>query len=428
MLNGARFSAIREHPWLTAAIVTGLLIRILYDVVSVESGEFINWTAAAISATTEPRLPLPHLGIYITGSYMFSLAYRFWLALPVEHPPLLGGIYFSADSIRDLPVFRPSFANYIFVLSMKSPIVLFDVLILLLIVRVVGSKTGSSRTALLAAVAWAWNPLVTLLENYNGIDLAAAFFILLPAYLFERKRTSSVSIAVAIGTLLRLVPLLLLPVYALVHVRKQNWSELAKLLLPGSLLLGGALWVYTSTYGFGLEGIIGQRPGLLVYETLAFMGPVLKPRLGIAWNGFIAMNFVSYFVLAWLTSSGHGQFGDQISSVLLAFFATSWFHFAFFLWILPFLTIENLGLNRRLVLYLLLTAAGLLWTVFQASTAVFSYGTSIFFIPVSPDLYPISRTLATLQFTKGLEILRDLLTGALLAQLAVIVRRNLPAA
>lgn len=185
--------------------------------------------------------------------------------------------------------------------------------------------------------------------------------------------------------------------------------------------------IYGTIYGLGAFGaIMGQRQGLLVYEALAFMGPALKPRLGVAWNGFMAFNLLLYFLLLPLTSNGKsGGFGDQITSVLLAFFATSWFHFAFFLWLLPFLTIDNLGLNRRIVLYLLQTAAGLMWTIFQASTAVFSFGTSILFVPVTPDLIPISRALSGLQFHQGLEYLRAVLSGALLVQLALIVRRNL---
>ncbi len=417
---GWKLQTLRSHPFLLLTITAGLLTRIVYDVFSVQSGELTNWIFTARAAST---VPLYNPGIYTAGAYMFSVAYRLWLAIPVEHPDL-GSVY---SSTWPAPVFQPTLANYIFVFSMKIPIIFFDLLTVLLIVRVVALKSGFPKP-LFAAAAWAWNPLVTLLENYSGIDTAAAFFLLLTAYLFERKRSVSASIALALGTLLRLAPAAFLPGFALSYVRGREWRELLKLLIPGSLLVGTMLIFYATNYGFGIfETIIRQRPGVLVYETLAFMGPALKPRQGIEWNGFLAFNLVLYFLLVALTSFRRPLmgFGDQISSVLLAFFATSWFHFAFLLCVLPFVTIDNLGLNRRILLYILLSAAGLLWTIFQASTAVFSFGTSILFIPVTPDLYPLSQTLATLQFYKGLEFIRSFLSGVLLVQLALIVSRNL---
>ncbi len=416
-----RLDPLRENRFLTLAIVLGLGARIAYNALSVLSTELTNWIFAGRIASTERLYP----GIYTAGAYMFSLAYRLWLALPLEHLPL-ESIY---PTTQPVPVFQPSLASYFFVFSMKSPIMIFDILILVLIIDVVISRTGSSRTALLAAAAWAWNPLVTLLENYNGIDVSAAFFLLLSAYLFERKKSVFVSFALTVGALLRIAPALFFPAFALVHLRKREWRELLKIIAPGSLLIAVVLGIYAATYGGGiLETIIGQRPGLFVYEALAFLGPALKPRLGVAWNGFIAFNVLLYFLLLSLMNTRRSSpgFGDGISSVLLAFFATSWFHFAFFLWVLPFLTIDNLGINRRVALYVVLTAAGLLWTIFQASTAVFTFGSSILFIPVSQDLLPLSRQLGTLQFYKGLEYLRAFLSGVLVAQLALIVARNIP--
>ncbi len=419
----------RRYPLLIIAVIIGFLVRLWYDAVSVLSGEFINWVSTAtvwVRSFSGGDYPW-YLGIYTGGAYMFTLAYRLWLVLPVEHPSF-ESVYIWPAGPGHPPVFQPSLASYIFVLSMKLPTVMFDALVLLLIAHVVSSKTNSIKTALIAAATWAWNPLVTLLENYNGIDAAPAFFLLLAAYLFERRRTTFLSVALAIGTLLRLAPVMFLPTYALEQLRKRQWLGLVKLFAPGAFLIAIPVIVYTKTYGLGiLEEIIRQRPGLLVYEALAFMGPALKPRLGVAWNGFIAFNLLQYFLLVALMSSRRESsgFGDEISSVLLAFFATSGFHYAFFLWLLPFLTIDNIGLNRRFVLYCFLTLGGLLWTTLQASTAVFSFGTSILFIPVSSELQPLSRTLATLQFYKGLEFIRAFLSGVLLAQLALIVSRNL---
>ncbi len=415
--------ALGQHPLLTIVVVVGVLLRVLYGVASVQSGEFINWIAGAVERGPEAATRLPYPSIYAASGYIFTLAYGFWSVLPIEHPPF-ADVYLSAGR----PIFQPSFANYLFVFFMKTPIMLLDIFILILIASIVAHGTRSSRSGMVAAAAWAWNPLVTLLENYNGADVSTAFFLLLAAYFFKHRKTPWASIALTVGGFLRLAPLLFFPLFALAHARRREWRELLKVLLPGSLLLAAALLIYATTYTLGIEQLLKGRPGVLVYEALAFMGPILQPRVGISWNGFIPLNLVLYFLLAWLTSSRKESagFGDPISSVLLAFFATSWFHFSFMLWALPFLTIYNFGLSRHRVLYALLTAGGMLWTVFQASTAVFSFGSSILFVPVSQDLLPLSRQLATLQFYKGLEYLRAFLSGVLLAQLALIVVRNIP--
>ncbi len=422
--NLIKLHTLRSHPIITAIIFLGILTRIAYDAVSVQSPEFISWMS---NATADNILLSP--GIYTAGAYMFSLAYRLWLALPADHPSLTE-VYVTPQGAPEIPpVFQPSLSNYIFVFTMKTPIILFDIFILALIFRIVASKTNNSRTGMLAVAAWAWNPLVTLLENYNGIDITAGFFLLLAAFLFERKKTALASITLTLGAFLRSSPALFLPAFALSIVKKREWRALVALLVPSAFIVGGALALYAYYFGFGiLEAIVRQRPGILSYELLAFMGPVLTPRLGLAWNGFLAFNLISYFLLINLTSSriGSAGFGDQITSVLLAFFASSWFHFAFLLWVLPILTIDNLGLNRRTSLYVLVTVSGLLWTIFQASTIIFSFGKAILFIPATPGLLQLSAVLSTLQFYKGLEYLRALLSGSLLAQLALIVLRNIP--
>ncbi len=414
--------ALGRYPLFTILVILGIIVRVLFDTVSAQSGEFINWVAGAVERGPDAAAKLPNPSIYAAAGYMFTLAYGLWSILPLEHPSF-AEVYLSAGR----PVFQPGFANYAFVFFMKTPIILFDIFILILIASIVAHGTRSSRSGVVAAAAWAWNPLVTLLENYNGADISAAFFLLLATYFFERRKSLWASIALTVGGLLRLAPLLFFPLFALAHARRRNWRELLKVLLPGSLLLVAALLIYAATNPFGIQQLFRGRPGILVYEALAFMGPVVNPRLGIAWNGFIALNLVLYFLLAWLTTSRKESagFGDPISSVLLAFFATSWFHFSFMLWALPFLTIDNFGLSRHRVLYALLTAGGLLWTMFQASTAVFSFGSSIVFVPVPPDLLPLSRQLASLQFYKGLEYLRAFLSGVLLAQLALIVARDI---
>ncbi len=419
---------LRRHPLIATFLLLGLALRIAYDIVSTQSPEFINWMSegAGTASLSGPLYP----SIYTAGAYMFSLAYKLWSALPVDHPPF-ESIYLppSVGVGERPPTFQPSAVNYVFVLTMKTPMIFSDLLIMAVIARVIAAKTQSSRAALIAATIWAWNPLVTILENYNGIDTVTAALLLFSVDLFERKKTVLTSITLTVGTLLRLAPALFLPAFALHYARRREWLRIAQLLIPSVLIIGGTLAVYASSYGYEIvEALFRQRPGIFSYEVLAFFGPILKPRLGGVWNGFLSVNLIAYFLLIGVTSLPRlsASFGDQVSSVLLAFFAFSWFHFAFLLWVLPFVTIYNLGNDRRLGLYILLTIAGLLWTIFQASTAVFSLGTSILFVPVSDDLYPISRALMTLQFYKGLEYLRAFFSGVLLAQLALVIGRNLP--
>ncbi|MFH0792689.1 MAG: glycosyltransferase 87 family protein, partial [bacterium] len=163
-------------------------------------------------------------------------------SLPPDSPRLepLRDDYWAHVNNKDLPAIYPPAAQIIFriignisynLYSLKLLFILLDVGTVLLLWRLLQLR-GRSR---LWAYVYAWNPLVVFETAGNGhFDGVMIFFLVLSLLWIEQGRWALSALALALGALIKMVPLALLPYYFWKNPRRSHWL----LLVPVVIALG----------------------------------------------------------------------------------------------------------------------------------------------------------------------------------------------
>ena len=138
--------------------------------------------------------------------------------------------------------------------ALKMLLVVLDSGTMLLLLSLVRRSGGSSLSLLL----YAWSPLPVLYFGLDGhIDALALFFLVLSLYYFVTNRPLLGSVAVGIGGLAKLVPLLIVPL--LLRIERGR-RRLALIIVPGLILIAGYLIYIEPTWGvFDALGTFGAR-------------------------------------------------------------------------------------------------------------------------------------------------------------------------
>lgn len=110
-------------------------------------------------------------------------------------------------------------------------------------------------------VAFAWNPLVLVEAHANGHnDLVMVLFVLLAVWLWESGRYAWVIPALVLGALVKYVPLMLVPMAALLMGNRLSRSAWLRALLAGAIISLGLVLVVFGPLWPGLRhwGVLGQ--------------------------------------------------------------------------------------------------------------------------------------------------------------------------
>jgi hypothetical protein len=220
--------------------------------------------------------------------------------------------------------------------------------------------TGSAQVGRLASLAWFLNPFTLLAAELLSVpDVLVAMFTVVSVLclLWHKPILSSVFLAGSIG--LKLYPILLLPAFFLyVHVEFK-----AKLRYELCLLASG------------IVGIIAYLSWLLEGATLSVTDfttytPVSQP-LGVLsiFSSHIPLSVsmaavVTIYFLAYYYADNANPTSNLIGTVivvLLSYFILSDFYAQYFIWTLPFITLDFTLFNRRrfrILLALLLSLFG----------------------------------------------------------------------
>jgi hypothetical protein len=150
------------------------------------------------------------------------------------------------------------------------------------VVATVLQKMAPER-ALAGVVLLAWNPLIlyeTLGNGHN--DMAMVFWILIAVWLLLKQRYTLTILALVVGTLIKFIPLLMLPAAGLIAWRDlETGSARRRFLIRTGVATAIIVWLAYWPFGYGLEILsIEHRSHLYTTSIPAVAYFWLKPALG----------------------------------------------------------------------------------------------------------------------------------------------------
>lgn len=330
----------------------------------------------------------PFLGVYSGPSPFFALSYRLWVAL-TQNASFVNTVYthymYAAYGLPPGSVMHVTSDYFLFSFIFKLPFIIADLVTTLLVIFMSARLMGSRSKGLLAGLLWTISPLGFLLENWSVVDTMVALVMLAGSYEFFNRRNVSAGFLFAVGAVLRLAPVFLLPVQILALLRTRRFRELGRFLGSFSLVLLAALAYLGILRGPSvLSAFLNERPGILIGEVLAPLGPYVEPI--VTYNPYSLGLGILIFVPAavYLTRPGvwrNRYFGEEALFMFTPYFAISGFNPNFILWILPLLAIFTYSRKLGPLRYMLLNVTGFAFLVIEQSNGIFAFGQGVLFIP-----------------------------------------------
>jgi hypothetical protein len=357
---------LRERKLLVALLVIEV-VRVLLFAMTNYNLEFFNWLKMGQGIIYRPGA---FFGVYQAPAYIFAAEYVMWLVLTHNLNPPLGTL---------------ALENLAFTLFMKMTFLISEVATILLIIHIVRKSTNSPRRALGAAMLWITSPLVFLCETHSPVDILPALLILLGVYAIHRSRVKFGSVSFAIGSVLRLAPLLVTWIYVVAFARLRQFKNLIGFLgIQLTLFACGILYIQ---YVFGhsafqvLEG--SGYPGVFIPEIVSGLSAAVNP--GIAYNPVQLNLGVIVFILVGYIVTRPSMWNRRVSGVeALAFFAAYFalvFQDSFILWMLPLLFVYASITKYGPIRLLLTTILGFLYVLVSDSNYYTSEGAAVLLVP-----------------------------------------------
>jgi hypothetical protein len=210
-------------------------------------------------------------------------------------------------------------------------------------------RLPSGNRALAGFVLIAWNPLIlyeTLVNGHN--DVVMVFCILLAAWALLKQHFTLAILALVAGTLLKFIPVLLLPAAGLIALRDlPDWRERGRFLAV-TALLAAALVVLTWKPFWEGPAVLGlaRRQQLFTASLSSVLYAWLTPVLGAARAGILIARAAAYFTVVFALFEGYRAWRDRNwTSFASASFAVLMFYvLGTVLWFMPWYAIWPLGL------------------------------------------------------------------------------------
>ena len=354
-------------------VTLALVIKVFLATISPRSFDFINY----VYMGSFKEFKLLSLTPYFFSGYLMNLFYRFWLLLPIRHPPV--------SELVQHEFFAGTPEAFLFIAIMKLPMLIFDGLTCLIVYKMV--KVCASRSeALLAVWLWLFNPYLTMaIETGGTTDIVSAFFVVSSLYLFIKRRFVLSGILLAIGFAARFWPLVLIPFYIMTLIKEQKaFVNLIKFVSSFiTALIIFILPFFFTQLSFSALRILFDFP--IIYNQFSWF-------LGFNISGLdkVKMGPVSliYFAQAFLTfkfwKKDLKTVWDGSFLILLAYVAYSYWNPYYPIWVTP-LVIVDYVLNKDRYEKINYT---LLFALFWIGLSLFSF--SLIFIPSLFNIYPYS--------------------------------------
>jgi hypothetical protein len=215
-----KFSRIKTHP-LLHVLLFGIILRLVLMPLTSQPYDL----AVLYRATNDM---FGGLNVYTTNSFTYPPLWAY-----VNYPllgltslltsPKIMGIRLDALNLSvgswNLP---PIVTSPVFNFLSKVPLLVADVLIGLIIYDIVKDLTDEKR-ARLSFILWFLNPLVIFVDSVHGqFDVLPALMTVLAFCLFYKQSYLASGIAIGLGTLFKIYPILLVPLYLSLIAKLEN--------------------------------------------------------------------------------------------------------------------------------------------------------------------------------------------------------------
>jgi len=413
-------AVFRSFRSILLIIVVGLLVRFL----------IAPWTSCPYDVYPFYRSATDMLagaGVYghATFSYppLFAVVlYPFVLLLSLfMDPTQFGSLQYSmVDVAQATGMLTPVITHPSFNLALKTPLILADLALGLLLYRfVLGVK--DEKWARWVFILWFLNPLVIWTSSVEGkIDVFPVLMTLITLIAFHRKHYVVAGLALGLGVFFKLYPIYLIILYLALalwlgsnkkfpHLTRMGLRRLSMLVVGGLASVLVALPFFLSSDL--MFDFIFRRTGFTSYGglNLWFFLPVL-PSDGVLPNIFPSiMGFPTFIFLltlflvlavSGLTIRRSSAEVDSlsvlsignilvVSAVILLQPVTNPQHL---LWVFPFLLLSSFGEKRWERKIYLLTVVGLLYSIWLQSAQAFLYPAAVY-----ADLIPIADLNSAIQ-------------------------------
>jgi len=245
----------------------------------------------------------------------------------------------------------------------KIPYLIFELGCAFLLLHIFSDHKKGVR----AFIFWIINPIV-IFATYVAAryEVVSLFFILFSLYYARKNLATRSLLFLGISAIVRWYPLMLLPFFVII-LGKRFWERL-RLVFWGLLPLA-LMTIFLRSLG---------RPGEI--RTLTSL-PYGENLLGMSFYLAHLYDYVYVFVVAytvlWLYTylNTNHSFSDLWKTglmLLLIFFATCFFHAHYFLWLIPFLTLQMVEDRKFVGLFSLLVLCYVVYT-FQWQTHLAGY-------------------------------------------------------
>jgi hypothetical protein len=280
---------------------------------------------------------IPPLGAYTGPGSLLSPFFGFWLALTgnLANPALdLRGF------ITELS-FVPSWDGLLLVFFMKLPMLLFDFLTGYSLSVLSSQLTGTTKFSQKVFLVWWLNPFnLYLIDMWGEVDVIPAALLVVAVILALKRKWTSSGMIVAMASIIRLYPMLLLPAFLIQSLREGKTPTVtfaAGFLAP--IALGIAYLMHTMSVSSTISYLMSLTNAPFFQASV--YGNELLPAL---LNGDVAlrqtlflMPLQVYVILRlWRRQSASPM--HVCLAMLLLLFATSGYEPYRFTWVTPFLT------------------------------------------------------------------------------------------
>jgi len=194
-------------------------------------GDFLSWTFGAsfvLQTVLGGKLPaLSTYGVYIGIETILAPFFWVWTILPVEHPNL-------ASLVQHTP------AAVSLAVLMKTPIFLFDVATVILLLRIVRHITSSEQKSIVAAFTWFVNPFnFYMLYFFGAMDIIPIAVFLLAVDFGLDGRWFRCGVSTVISGLLRLFAFAVYPFFfSLTKTKPSKGNFILGSILPLAFTIG----------------------------------------------------------------------------------------------------------------------------------------------------------------------------------------------